>query len=313
MEQRNGTAADEEKFRLNIGLNDIFVVIACTLLLSSLNWIGMEVNRWLGSTLQAVAAWILAEYFTRVRQMALPSIVLGLAFVGGVGMSGVKYLITDYPEIEISLVIPCGLAAIGAWLHWIRFQVPMTVAAGTAVLIAGFMIFLLAVMPDAKSWMYINMGVAGGIVFGLALGWDTSDLLRQTRRSDVAFWLHLLAAPLLVHPIFSSIYDLRRPLEFWQVGLAVLLYLVIALVSLSINRRALMVFGLSYVLYAFNMFLNRFGVVSLNYMFTAFTIGGGLLLLSVFWNSCRRILFRIYPHSIQIRLPPYSRLPSGFH
>ena len=40
-------------------------------------------------------------------------------------------------------------------------------------------------------------------VFLFAMRWDSSDPTRTTRRSDVAFWLHLLAAPMIVHPIFT--------------------------------------------------------------------------------------------------------------
>ena len=31
--------------------------------------------------------------------------------------------------------------------------------------------------------------------------YDLSDPARETRRTDAAFWLHLLAAPLLVHTL----------------------------------------------------------------------------------------------------------------
>ena len=39
--------------------------------------------------------------------------------------------------------------------------------------------------------------VLGIGVFLFAMRWDSSDPARVTRRSDVAFWLHLLAAPMI--------------------------------------------------------------------------------------------------------------------
>ncbi len=39
--------------------------------------------------------------------------------------------------------------------------------------------------------------------FLFAMWWDSSDRARLTRRADVAFWLHLLAAPMIVHPVFT--------------------------------------------------------------------------------------------------------------
>ena len=53
---------------------------------------------------------------------------------------------------------------------------------------------LLAVAPEATAWLHVLSFAAGLAVIALAMRWDATDTLRQTRRSDVAFWLHLLAA-----------------------------------------------------------------------------------------------------------------------
>ncbi|RUM51618.1 MAG: hypothetical protein DSY87_08965, partial [Methylococcus sp.] len=138
----------------------------------------------------------------------------------------------------------------------------------------------------------------------LAMRWDTSDILRHTRRSDVAFWLHLVAAPLLVHPVFTSLGVFEEQTALWQLVLIAVLYGIVALVSISVDRRALMVSALVYVLYAFSEILEHYGVVSLSFAFTAFIIGSGLLLLSAFWHSCRAALIGLCPGSVQARLPP---------
>ena len=94
--QRSTAIPDEEQFRLITGFNDIFVSIAAAILLFAVGWIG----QWLGQTagliidhdgpspiaplFVAVTAWGLALFFTAKRRMALPSILLLLAFVGGV-------------------------------------------------------------------------------------------------------------------------------------------------------------------------------------------------------------------------------------
>ena len=82
--QRATPVVDEEHFRLLTGFNDIFVSVALALLLVSLAWIGGTILTPLGGLGVAGAAWFLAEYFTARRRMALPSILLLLAFVGGV-------------------------------------------------------------------------------------------------------------------------------------------------------------------------------------------------------------------------------------
>jgi hypothetical protein len=77
---RSAPVADEEHFRLITGFNDIFVTIAAVLLLVACAGIGDAVAPGVAGLLIAAAAWGLAEFFTRRRRMALPSIVLLLAF-----------------------------------------------------------------------------------------------------------------------------------------------------------------------------------------------------------------------------------------
>src|SRR5207342_290436 len=94
--QRSSPAVDEENFRLITGFNDIFVSIAAAILLFAVGWIGQSIGQSAGLTLGehgpnflaplgvAATSWGLALYFTAKRRMALPSILLLLAFVGGV-------------------------------------------------------------------------------------------------------------------------------------------------------------------------------------------------------------------------------------
>ncbi|NOQ81466.1 MAG: hypothetical protein GQ548_02925 [Methylophaga sp.] len=301
--ERVTPAVDEEHFRLITGFNDIFVVIACLLLLVSISWIGSSVTPMLGAGLQAMTAWGLSEYFTRKRLMSLPSIVLLLAFVGGVFTAAIISLKGLGLGEDITRGIPSAVAAFAAWLHWQRFKVPITVAAGTATLVAGVMFLLFGFVPEIRQWMIPITFVAGVLVFLFAMRWDSSDTQRQTGRSDVAFWLHLIAAPLIVHPIFSVLSVFDGQLGLWQAVAVTTLYIGIAIVSISIDRRALMVSALVYVLYAFNTLLEQYGVISLGFAFTAFSIGSGLLLLSAFWHTCRKAIIVHYPARIQNFLP----------
>jgi len=293
---RNAPSVDEEHFRFVTGFNDIFVLIACALLLLSVNWIGAEIAPWLGTTALAAAAWALAEFFTRKRRMALPSIALLLAFVGGVFAASLG--------ATESMPIASATAALAAGLHWMRFKVPITVAAGTAAAVGFVVALLLSSIPEAKNWTTAISLVAGIAVFALAMRWDMTDRLRQTWKSDVAFWLHLLAAPLLVHPVFATLGVLEGKTNFGQALAVVALYVAIAFVALAIDRRALMVSALVYVLYAFSALLKQYGVVSLNFAITALAVGSALLLLSAFWRPSRAFVLGLFPPSVQDRLAP---------
>lgn len=300
---RASPVVDEEHFRLITGFNDIFVVIACFLLLISVSWIARSIDPLLGGAAQAVAAWGLAEYFIRKRRMALPSIVLLLAFVGGVFVAGLSVFGNSGWSNELQIGISAASAAIAAWVHWRRFKVPVTVAAGIATLVASVMFLLFGLVPATRDWITPIVFITGVLVFLLAMKWDSSDIQRQTRRSDVAFWLHLVAAPLIVHPIFSVLGIFDNAVGIWQAALVTTLYIVIAITSVSIDRRALMVSALIYVLYAFNTLLEQYGVVSLGFAFAALIIGSGLLILSAFWHNCRMLIVKHYPLWIKQRLP----------
>lgn len=82
------------------------------------------------------------------------------------------------------------------------------------------------------------------------------------------------------------------------------LYLLMTLASLAINRRALMVSALLYVLAAFTNLLGQSGVVYLNLAVTALAIGAALLLLSAFWQSARKLIVTRFPEVVRKRLPP---------
>ncbi|MGH8628884.1 MAG: hypothetical protein ACREYC_27725 [Gammaproteobacteria bacterium] len=298
---KSGPAVDEEHFRLVTGFNDIFVVIACLLLLASVAWIGTTFVPWLGAMAVSVAAWVLAEFFVRKRRMALPAIVLLLGFVGGILAAGIIFL----EKTSDAFVVASALAAIAAWLHWLRFHVPITVAAGAAAVVGCIIALLFAATPEARNWTTAISLMAGIAVFVLAMRWDAADTLRQTRRSDVAFWLHLLAAPLLVHPVFTSLGVFSGQTKLGQAIAVVALYVAIALISLSIDRRALMVSALIYVLYTFSALLKQYGVVSLSFAITALVIGSALLLLSAFWHPSRALVLRLFPLAVQKRLAPF--------
>ena len=126
-------------------------------------------------------------------------------------------------------------------------------------------------------------------MFLFAMWWDSSDRARLTRRSDVAFWLHLLAAPMIAHPIFTLLgpqqrHGRRSAKRSWSSGFTSLL----GLTALAIDRRALLVSALAYVLFALTELFKRFGAVELNVALTALVIGSALLLLSAFWHQARR-------------------------
>lgn len=332
--QRALPGVDEEHFRLITGFNDIFVAIASAILLFAVGWIGQSIGQSLGLQIDfdgpsplaplaiAATAWGLALFFTARRRMALPSILLLLAFVGAtfatVGFSLVL-AVGEPPANQEALYggivasISGAVAAAAAWLHWKKFHVPITVAAGAAAVAAIAVGLLIAVLGDPEPyqntiWSFVLLLGIG--VFLFAMRWDSSDPARITRRSDVAFWLHLLAAPMIVHPVFTLL-GLNDGTATIGEGLVVIaLYVALGLTALAIDRRALLVSALAYVLYALSELFKQVGAVELNIALTALVIGSALLLLSAFWHQARSVVVHMLPVALQAKLPYLDRAAS---
>ena len=329
--QRSLPAVDEEHFRLITGFNDIFVSIAAAILLFAVGWIGYSIGDGLGLTIDehgpsplsplaiAIVAWSLALFFTAKRRMALPSILLLLAFVGGVFLTmafGLGMLVGDPPRAQEAIYVGAiaslsGLTgAIAAWLHWKQFKVPITVAAGAAAVAAIAMGGLIAIAGDVENIRNLLLGftlLLGVGVFLFAMRWDSSDPARVTRRSDVAFWLHLLAAPMIVHPVFTLLGLNDGNATIIEGLVVVVLYIALGVTALAIDRRALLVSALAYVLFALQALFREFGAVELNVALTALIIGSSLLLLSAFWHQARRIVVQPLPEGLRSKLPNLDR------
>ncbi|MEM7780622.1 MAG: hypothetical protein AAF697_09555 [Pseudomonadota bacterium] len=336
----------EENFRLINSFNDIFVAIGIVILLVAMGAIGqamvglipaeayqsfsprerffIETSEWgraqriqeaiqvcLAGLFVAATAWPLAEFFTRKRSMALPSILLLLAFVGGtfavLFSIGAALGMSDEEPIGAALTLAAGFVACGAaYLHWRRFQVPITVAAGVGVLVIALLIALIGIAhlrPDGSLFL-VSILAAGLAIFAFAMRWDISDRERITRRSDVAFWLHLLAAPMIAHSIFAllGVTD-GGYLGMGAALVVVAVYVAFGLVALAVDRRALLVSALAYVLYAITSLFEEFGAVELNFALTALVIGSALLSLSAFWQPIRRSVVGVLPANLQAKLP----------
>lgn len=299
-EQKNTLAVDEENFRLITGFNDIFVVIASGLLLVSIAWLGVNMSPVAGALAFSVASWGLAEFFVLKRRMALPAIALLLSFLAGIFAAPIAFV--GYGS-ETALVVSGILTSIAARLHWMRFKVPITVAAGTLAVLACVLASIVVLYPLATTWMLPMLFFGGIATFSLAMYWDASDRMRQTRHSDVAFWLHLVSAPMIVHPIFASLGILEGFTSYYTSFIVIALYIGLGIISIAVDRRAIMVSALGYVIYAFSSLLENYGMVSYSFAITGICIGATLLTLSAFWHSSREQILKLIPGSIQTHLP----------
>ena len=137
----------------------------------------------------------------------------------------------------------------------------ITIAAGVAALVALLLALCNMAVPgllkDHPVPVFLTLGLA---VFALAMWFDASDVTRQTRRTDIAFWLHLLAAPIIVHPILMSLVKEGAPLLAAVQVIAA--FLCLAAVALAVDRRAILVSSLLYLAYAASELIAAAGMES---------------------------------------------------
>ena len=302
---------DAESIRFVRGLHDVFLTIGVTLLLAGIGYTG-------GLTLPAaapyavgIAAWALAEYFTRGKRLTLPSIALSIEFGIAVGfaihsmalagmdnaLAGPREAIWLYSMYFMTLGV---LAA--SLLFYLRFRLPFTLGQIVASIGVGGTTLLGTSLPELKLFFFA-LGLAA---FALAMRFDLRDPERRTVAADNAFWLHLAAAPVIVHAAIGFVWtDKVANLNLSAALVTMAVIFALAFVALVIDRRALLVSGLFYFGAALFVVIRTTSVQEPAVLaITLLILGGSLVLLGVGWRGLRRtVVNAIIPAELARRLP----------
>jgi hypothetical protein len=314
---------DDEQLRFIGGFSDIFVTIGLAMFLGAIGFFAAQTGGGFGASIViAAAAWLLAEFFTRLRRMALPSIVLLIVFACAVFIAA-NYAIDansagySPPTVRILFSLDIGRPTVVAGaafvtvllvaLHYWRFRVPITVAAGCAALTGTVFSLFYGLVPNLPPVAYnAVIFVCGLAVFAFAMQFDMADLERRTRRTDIAFWLHLLAAPLIVHSVTKGLVAQASKLAPGTAVAIIAVFLALSFVAVLIDRRAMLVSGLAYAGIAFWTLIRQVGLSDMTTPLTVLALGTFVLLLSAGWRPLRAGVLRIVPPALARRLPHAS-------
>lgn len=273
------------------------------------------------------AAIVLAEILVRRQRLALPAVTLTIALVIAAAMGTIPIWDELPPPYEdwIPVGILATIAVFGLLVYW-RYRVPLALAGGLVTL------FATAVYGTALAtrWLSGNpaffetrptvlvgfLGLFAILVFGTALRFDIGDRHRVTRRSDVAFWIHLAAAPAILYTIMAQIYLgnsdgwFSTDTSVWQAAAIVGAVVVLMLLGIILDRRAFVTSGLLSFGYAFRVLLTEGGFARLagstdTLVFLTFlAIGVVVLSLGIGWQPLRRIIVYSLPASLRDVVPP---------
>ncbi|MEN0040619.1 MAG: hypothetical protein AAF764_04700 [Pseudomonadota bacterium] len=345
----------EEPFRLVGGGNDVFVALGIILLMAGVLSALLSRTNSIVLTCCAFIAfcWFLAETVTRRKRMKLSSLIIALGFtfatIAGVAAwisVNMDFTEPDNPLLALDLrddlrdamLLGIGVTAIAALAWFARFRVPIMtavlvlsalalVATGIADgIVDGILSWRTPVTNEEEAralgrsllWVPLAMGLA---VFAIGVFLDLKDRHRDTLLSDCAFWMHVISAPLIVHPLFvlatgtmpffASVVPVEQGSGELSATITLLALVVLFFyVALAIDRRSLLVPALGY--------FATVGVVSL-VQTTAATTGAptfavvlalvGILVITfgAGWQRIRRaVVGTTLPKSALDRLPPIA-------
>jgi hypothetical protein len=340
---------DEERFRFMRGFNDVFFSIGIVLLGAAIvHYSGAAVSAY-GPTHLAVPVliwgagaaicWALSELLVRRMRAVLPGILLSMLFVFFVLRGTPAFNIASYfhiaPWIGKNTVlgqlqgvvlgeIPFSafVVALAAALFYLRFRLPFALLLLAGSLVIAVMALAILFFPPPLNGPYVQPLLTlfcGLAIFAAAMAFDLSDRTRVTRRSDCAFWLHLLAAPLIVHSLITlAFYALHPGREFNDLrsfttnlaGITAGIVLLLTVIAIVIDRRALLVSALIYlggvIAYAIASTTGNDNGV---FFATLLILGVIVLLLGIGWRPLRRWLIRPFPAILVNRLPPVVSIP----
>jgi hypothetical protein len=326
---------DPENLRFLSNFNDVFLSIGIAILMTGLgflSWIAASnifginaifeggnpgpdiINRFkvaasLVPLVLIVGAWLLAEYFCGKRRLLLPSMALSFTIVSAAAaLVTILMLPTTEPQVRGDDLegfffglsyYALGAAVVAAGAIFWRFRLPFSLflLAGS---VAGLFYAIVGDLAGAgQALSGATMLVAGIATLAVAIWFDMRDPLRSSRTSDHAFWLHLAAAPQIIWGVRALVLGSGfAPAGVTDASVMLVVLIAFGVLSLALNRRALIVSGLLTFGGTLWVLVDNFGGggnVLNNVMLTALIVGGAIVLLGGGWRTARRFVLRLVP------------------
>lgn len=274
------TSNREEPLKFIRSFGDVFIALGIGILAFAISMLGLSQYEYL---LPIIGFILIAEWLVRVRKLSLPGMAILIAILFLVHRA------IDFNS-EQSAIWTFAIIAITSLLFYLRYKMPFSLLP-----LAGGIIAIAITMIGARvlSDPIIFSGL-GLIVFSVAMWFDCRDTKRQTHLSDSAFWLHLLASPLIVHGIMLSM--LLGDHSWLQITnketLIVIFFIGFLLLALLLDRRAMLVSTQMYMIYALTQLVQGQFNNNQNLMiYILMGLGLFIIFFGTFWYKTRRLIF----------------------
>ena len=259
--------------------------------------------------IDAAIVWGLGEVFARSRRLFLPAIVILLGFVAFFSVSiGWFYVavvdISDAIDAEqltfkarFLIFLVAAAATFAAFAYYTRMKLPFAMGLGGAALAATGVTALALYIPELLTGRLLMVQLVSGLfLFFMGVYFDARDPERKTRLSDNGFWLHFFAAPLIFFSVLNMVAGDGPAEDVFSASSTLIIVVVFALISILINRRALLVAGLISAIVATWFLIRQAGLDGAwTAASTLLILGGAMVLLGGGWHTVRRALVAPFP------------------
>ena len=243
-----------------------------------------------------LTAIVVAEWLVRVRRLALPGIAILISILFFVN----KAIAFDHQNAS---VFGIGILCLASLLFYLRYKMPFSLLPLAAGLVA---IAIIQIGVDVIKYPLIFTGF-GLIVFIIAMWFDIRDTARQSHLSDSAFWLHLLASPLIVHGAMVSMLfsDQAWIQALGKETIIVGFFSLILLLALLLDRRAMLISTQLYMIYALTQLLQgQLNSTQNVLIYILMALGLFVIFFGTYWYKTRRLIFAFLSGSFISRYIP---------
>lgn len=257
MASKTGTpTADEEHVRMLLGFHDIYIYISSFLLMFGVGWLGSKIDTggrapsFFIPLLVGALCWGLAEYFVKRKRLAMTGITLAWVFVYCVYFTLMLLAAqilgpgTDRTTPQLISMISALVAGGGALLYWKRFGEPIAYSLILGTLAIAVMSLLGLILPSGtdETVVYIVLILLGVGTLVYAQTWEAKDIYRTTKKADIAFWLHWVAAAEVTFGLLGLLGLLSSPSQGAAIG-GIVVFIILAMVGIVLDRRVWVLMG----------------------------------------------------------------------
>lgn len=296
----------------------ILTAVGLFFLLTSVMIVARSFIGSLSGLLVAGVAFTLSSYFHQ-RGEGMPMVVLLAGTVFGIADTLLGLIASLDSDVAAGSqfeaghsAIVFGGAAIAAVASWTFYRLPLAFATFLVmILITGGGIVDVFVKAPSTWGIVIWPSVFAIFTLALACWHDISDVYRETLRSDVAFWLHVMGG-ILIAAQFFLLYEFfahpapliaTSPEQITMIspaasGIAIAIFLAYIAYAILLDRLCMALIGSSFIMCAMHSALGL-DLYAISMMIT----GVSALTLAAMWQSLRQNALKVLPPIVRAQLP----------